>query len=209
MEFVNQEESDSDDDRPLRLPEPHRKAREKIDEVEGLLAYFHENKWQLGIVNERIEEMNSRMKDINDRMMDIHERTRENSSDGDIGESRQELIEIEPKIRPKIGEFFDELRVMLEWTGSVIPKNKTIKEEFDELVKKIERLKNGESEIETAINQSLADVRTSVEEIRQNITKSGRRLEEIDVETLKIRRKIKQIQGADEDEGDKRSCCVA
>ena len=206
MEFVNQEEeSDSDDDRHLTLPEPHRKAREKLHVVNGMESYFYENNWQLGIVGDRINEMNERMKDINDRMMDIHERTRENSSERDIDEIRKELIEIEPKI----GEFLDELRVMFEWTGSVIPKNKTIREEFDELLKKIERLKNGESGIETAINQSLADVRTSVEEIRENITKSGVRLEEIDVETLKIRRKIKQIQGADEDDGDKRSCCVA
>lgn len=202
MEFVHDDGSDSDDDVPPMLRGLHRKVREKIEEVEAVLTEHNENHWQLGIVIDRISEMN-------ERMTDIFERTMEISSGEDNGESGREVKEEIAEIFSKIKEFFEELKQMIESVSIIQQKNKTIREGLVEAARNINQLKGEEPEIEVKIIQSLADLKTIVMGIRQNITKAGVRLEEIDFMTRQIRKRIKQLQGEDEDDGDKRRCRVA
>ena len=214
MAFVNQEESDGEDD---GLPSgPHRKACKKVKEVKKVFAYHFENNWQLGIVHDRINEMRDRIKDIQDR-------AREVTSGADSDEIKGEVDEI----GLKIAEFLEEMKVMTEWRESVISKNKRIQKDMSKVLRKVETLVyedldkigtledesiiqifNDDSEIMTEINQRLADLKSRTQEIRRNITKNGVRLEDIDFKTLQYRKRIKQIQGAEEDDGDKRRCCI-
>ena len=148
-------------------------------------------------MNERISDIVKRTGEMNKRTKDIVEKTCEISR----GERKDEILQDIAEIADSSS---NELMVMV-----IIPKNKTIKEGLDEPVKNIKQLQNGETEIEAEINQKLADLKTSVQEIRQNIMKAGVRMEEIDFGTRKLRKRIKKLQGDDEDDGDEPRCRVA
>ena len=198
MEFVHDDGSDSDDDVPPMLRGLHPKVREKINEIEVILTEHNENHWQLGIVIDRISEMN-------ERMIDIFERTMEISS----GEPGEDIGESGREVKKEIKDFIEELKQMVESVSSIIQKNKTIREGFFEAVENMKQLKGEEPEMEVEINQNLAELKTVVMEIRQNITRSGVRLEEIDFLTRQLRKRIKQVKGDDEDDGDERRGRVA
>ena len=108
MEFVNQEDSDSEDDLPLRILPFHRKAREKVKEVEGVLAYHYENNWQLGIVHDRIREMHDRIKDICDRAREVTSGLSDDFPSDLSDEIKREVDEI----RSKIAQFVEEMKVI-------------------------------------------------------------------------------------------------
>lgn len=152
-------------------------------------------------MNERISDIVKRTGEMNKRTKDIVEKTCEISRGEDIGKRKDEILQDLAEIADSSS---NELMVMV-----IIPKNKTIKEGLDEPVKNIKQLQNGETEIEAEINQKLADLKTSVQEIRQNIMKAGVRMEEIDFGTRKLRKRIKKLQGDDEDDGDEPRCRVA
>ena len=152
-------------------------------------------------MNERISDIVKRTGEMNKRTKDIVEKTCEISRGEDIGKRKDEILQDLAEIADSSS---NELMVMV-----IIPKNKTIKEGLDEPVKNIKQLQNGETEIEAEINQKLADLKTSVQEIRQNIMKAGVRMEEIDFGTRKLRKRIKKLQGDDEDDGDEPHCRVA
>ena len=161
---------------------------------------------------------------MHDRIKDIQDRAREVTSGADSDEIKGEVDEI----GLKIAEFLEEMKVMTEWRESVISKNKRIQKDMSKVLRKVETLVyedldkigtledesiiqifNDDSEIMTEINQRLADLKSRTQEIRRNITKNGVRLEDIDFETFQYRKRIKQIQGAEEDDGDKRRCCIS